>query len=52
MLLRFLTACLSNFVAAILVITIVFLLSKTGTQELVGELAAEAEAWLGSDRTP
>ncbi|CAE7226447.1 kif4 [Symbiodinium microadriaticum] len=39
----FLTACLSNFVAAILVITIVFLLSKTGTQELVGELAAEAE---------
>jgi len=39
----FLTACLSNFVAGILVITIVFLLSKTGTQELVGELAAEAE---------
>ncbi|CAE7840312.1 KIF4B [Symbiodinium sp. CCMP2592] len=42
----FLTACLSNFVAGILVITIVFLLSKTGTQELVGELAADAEARL------
>jgi len=39
----FLTACLSNLIAGILVFVVVDVLSKTGTRQHVGELAAEAE---------